>query len=224
MRINELNVPVQPDTYEASMFLTQAIRAGKYAIKIHNLLSNEQEMESWVAKKIDLASGYINGVAEYLATEKLYKEDAGEGHMSKSQLYSIAKSALAITTMVQPGDDIEGWVQTKMNRAVDMLDAVYHYEDYQRLNPYREEIGDLHQKHAEIVKKNIDEILDTETQVDDIETKPGMLNILKKRVQQFEKERAKENRESQQHEGSRMYGSHEEETGHDDPGRDQSIF
>jgi len=206
MRINELNVPVQPDTYEASMFLTQAIRAGKYAIKIHNLLSNEQEMESWVAKKIDLASGYINGVAEYLSTEKLYKEDAGEGHMSKSQLYSIAKSALAITVMVQPGDDIEGWVQTKMNRAVDMLDAVYHYEDYQRLNPYREEIGDLHGKHAEIVKKNIDEILATETTVDDIETKPGMLNILKKRVHQFEKDYAKENRKTNEA-GSRMPSS-----------------
>jgi hypothetical protein len=206
MRINELNVPVQPDTYEASMFLTQAIRAGKYAIKIHNLLSNDQEMESWVAKKIDLASGYINGVAEYLSTEKIYKEDAGEGHMSKSQLYSIAKSALAITVMVQPGDDIEGWVQTKMNRAVDMLDAVYHYEDYQRLNPYREEIGDLHSKHAEIVKKNIDEILATETPVDDIETKPGMLNILKKRVHQFEKERAQENRKTNEA-GSRMPSS-----------------
>ena len=206
MRINELNVPVQPDTYEASMFLTQAIRAGKYAIKIHNLLSNDQELESWVAKKIDLASGYINDVAEYLSTEKVYKEDAGEGHMAKSQLYSVAKSALAITTMVQPGNDIEGWVQTKMNRAVDMLDAVYHYEDYQRLNPYREEIGDLHQKHAEIVKKNIDEILATETPVDDIETKPGMLNILKKRVHQFEKERAQENRKTNEA-GSRMPSS-----------------
>lgn len=207
MRINELNVPVQPDTYEASMFLTQAIRAGKYAIKLHNLLSNDQEMESWVAKKIDLASGYMKYIADYLETEDLYKEDAGEGHMSKQQLYHTAQAALRITAMVRPGDDIEGWLQTKMNRAVDMLDAAYHYEDYQRLNPYREEIGDLHKKHAEIVKKNIDEILDTETTVDDIETKPGMLNILKKRVQQFEKERAKENRESQQHEGSRLPSS-----------------
>ena len=207
MRITEINVPVQPDTYEASMFLTQAIRAGKYAIKLHNLLSNDQEMESWVAKKIDLASGYMKYIADYLETEDLYKEDAGEGHMSKEQLYHTAQAALRITAMVQPGDDIEGWLQTKMNRAVDMLDAAYHYEDYQRLNPYREEIGDLHQKHAEIVKKNIDEILATETAVDDIETKPGMLNILKKRVQQFEKERAKENRESQQHEGSQMSGS-----------------
>jgi hypothetical protein len=108
--------------------------------------------------------------------------------------------------MVQPGDDIEGWVQTKMNRAVDMLDAVYHYEDYQMLNPYREEIGDLHSKHAEIVKKNIDEILATETPVDDIETKPGMLNILKKRVHQFEKDYAKENRKTDEA-GSRMPSS-----------------
>jgi len=207
MRINELNVPVQPDTYEASMFLTQAIRAGKYAIKLHNLLSNDQEMESWVAKKIDLASGYMKYIADYLETEDLYKEDAGEGHMSKEQLYHTAQAALRITAMVRPGDDIEGWLQTKMNRAVDMLDAAYHYEDYQRLNPYREEIGDLHTKHAEIMKKNIDEILATETSVDDIETKPGMLNILKKRVQQFEKDKAKENRESKHNEGSRMSGS-----------------
>ena len=205
MRINELNVPVQPDTYEASMFIKQAIRAGKYAIKIHNLLSNDQEMESWVAKKIDLASGYIASAAHYLEGQT-YSEDAGEGHMSKSQLYATAKYALQIAAMVQPGDDIEGWLQTKMNRAVDMLDAVYHYEDYQRLNPYREEIGDLHQKHAEIVKKNIDEILATETPVDDVETKPGMLNILKKRVQQFEKDYAKENRKTDEA-GSRMPSS-----------------
>jgi hypothetical protein len=205
MRINELNIPVQPDTYEASMFLKQAIRAGKYAVKIHNLLSNDQEMESWVAKKIDLASGYIASVAHYLEGQT-YSEDAGEGHMSRSQLYATAKYALQIASMVQPGDDIEGWVQTKMNRAVDMLDAVYHYEDYQMLNPYREEIGDLHSKHAEIVKKNIDEILATETPVDDIETKPGMLNILKKRVHQFEKDYAKENRKTDEA-GSRMPSS-----------------
>ena len=268
MRITEINAPVQPDTYEASMFLSQAIRAGKYAIQIHNLLSNDQEIESWVAKKIDLASGYVSSVAHSLegqavqedamtsadierldkqkysdkevrmakgvafdkrykggnmtgasnAIEKLKKglsahpdvadalkranEDAGEGHMSKSQLYATAKYALQIASMVQPGNDIEGWVQTKMNRAVDMLDAVYHYEDYQRLNPYREQLGDLHQKHAGIVQKNIDQILTTETAIDDVETIPGMLNIMKRRVHEVEKKYAKEVKE-----GSRMPSS-----------------
>ena len=200
MRINEINAPVQPDTYEASMFISQSIRAGKYAIKIHNLLHNDQEMESWVAKKVDLASGYIASIGHYMEgqTESV-AEDAGEGHMSKSQLYATAKYALQIASMVRPGDDIEGWVQTKMNRAVDMLDAVYHYEDYQRLNPYREELGDLHQKHAGLIQKNIDQILATETTIDDIETIPGMLNIMKRKVHEVEKKYAKEVRE-----GSRM--------------------
>jgi hypothetical protein len=189
MRINEINAPVQPDTYEASMFISQSIRAGKYAIKIHNLLHNDQEMESWVAKKVDLASGYIASIGHYMegTTESAVQEDAGEGHMSKSQLYATAKYALQIASMVRPGDDIEGWVQTKMNRAVDMLDAVYHYEDYQRLNPYREELGDLHQRHAGLIQKNIDQILATETTIDDIETIPGMLNIMKRKVHEVEK-------------------------------------
>ena len=200
MRINEINAPVQPDTYEASMFISQSIRAGKYAIKIHNLLHNDQEMESWVAKKVDLASGYIASIGHYMeGTTESVAEDAGEGHMSKSQLYATAKYALQIASVVRPGDDIEGWVQTKMNRAVDMLDAVYHYEDYQRLNPYREELGDLHQKHAGLIQKNIDQILATETTIDDIETIPGMLNIMKRKVHEVEKKYAKEVRE-----GSRM--------------------
>jgi hypothetical protein len=192
MKINEINSPVLPDTYEASMFLSQAIRAGKYAIQIHNVLKNEQEVESWVQKKIDLATGYINSVANYLETQQVH-EDAGEGHMAKSQLYSAAKSAIKITQMVQPGDDIEAWVQTKMNRAVDMLDAVYHYEDYQRLNPYREQLdSNILQRHSQIVQKNIDEILARETPADDTETKPGMLNILKKRVHEVEKKMCRE--------------------------------
>ena len=301
MKINEINAPVLPDTYEASMFLSQAIRAGKYAIQIHNVLKNEQEVESWVQKKIDLATAYINSVANYLETQpaesavqedadtmnwstdkvkefgddlikvskgqmpsdllniddledgwadadqasrdqkaetiggqlisvligylqfndgqkpsaedvkdaqevvndpefkKAYHsnesiaEDAGEGHMAKSQLYSAAKSAIKITQMVQPGDDIEAWVQTKMNRAVDMLDAVYHYEDYQRLNPYREQLdSNILQRHSQIVQKNIDEILARETPANDTETKPGMLNILKKRVHEVEKKMCRE--------------------------------
>jgi hypothetical protein len=192
MKINEINAPVLPDTYEASMFLSQAIRAGKYAIQIHNVLKNEQEIESWVQKKIDLATSYIKSAANYLETQQVY-EDAGEGHMAKSQLYAAAKAAIKITQMVKAGDDIEAWLQTKMNKAVDMLDAVYHYEDYQRLNPYREQLdSNILQRHSQIVQKNIDEILARETPANDTETKPGMLNILKKRVHEVEKKMCRE--------------------------------
>ena len=219
MKIKEFqHQPVKPDTYEASMALNQLMRIGKHAIKLHNMIDDAGEMESWVAKKIDLAGDYVKKVYNYTEGEKagLYddggmtemkkmpkgtgtmygvKEDAGEGHMSKSTLYHTAKYAIALMDMIKPGDDLEGWVQSKLNKAADYLQGVYNYEEYQKLNPYREELdATLMQKHAQVVQKNIDEILSKETKLDDIDTKPGMMRILAKRVNEVEKEIAKETR------------------------------
>ncbi len=353
--------PVKPDTYEASMAMNQLHKIGRHAIKLHNMIDDRAEMESWVAKKIDLAGDYVKKVHGYMmgvkagyyeahggehttsgrsmtkgemskrekivkgmkkdkagfkkrygkdaeavmyatATkqamgedapfgsgmdlvrmavmrkfisaeeymnyakelkaageeveekyadwpegegfgssdgnfaikdmmsaagyefdeqdrggrfivtkmpEKLEKmgiknarmrdavttEDAGEGHMSKSTLYHTAKYAIELLGMIQKGDDLEGWVQSKLNKAADYLQGVYNYEEYQKLNPYREELdSSILQRHAGIVQKNIDEILSKETDLDDIDTKPGMMRILKKRVNEVEKEIAKETR------------------------------
>ena len=328
MRINELhNQPVKPDTYEASMAQNQLLKIGTHSIQLHNLIKDDQEMESWVAKKIDLASNYVKSVHGYMAGSKAgayddngmtenkineeqsvristdvegewggvlgklldrdddgnvlvgfgkeahwfkqddvdfdldaygsgaddddvldpefdedagekianmaqnmskdefishadelgltpeeaaehYEkmsggahagkfEDAGEGHMSKSQLYHTAKMSIELIEMINAGDDLEAWVQTKLNLAADYLQGVHHYEEYQKLNPYREQIdSNTFAKHSEIVKKNIDEILSKETKIDDIDTKPGMLKILGKRVNEVEKEMAKENRKA----------------------------
>ena len=262
--------PVKPDTYEASMALNQLMRIGKHAIKLHNMIDDNAEMESWVASKIDLAGDYVKKVYNYTEAEKagyyeahggkhttsgrsmtkgemdkrekivkgmkkdkagfkkrygkdaeavmyatatkqamgelkkmpkgtgtMYgvKEDAGEGHMSKSTLYHTAKYAIELMQMIKKGDDLEGWVQSKLNKAADYLQGVYNYEEYQKLNPYREELdASLMQKHAQVVQKNIDEILAKETKLDDIDTKPGMMRILAKRVNEVEKEIAKETR------------------------------
>jgi hypothetical protein len=223
MKFNELSDMMQkpepkPDTYEAGMALNQLLKIGTHAIKIHNMIDDDAEMEAWVAKKIDLASNYVKSVHGYTAGSKAgtydddgmsemkrlpkgtgtmqgVKEDAGEGHMSKSQLYQTAKMAIELLDMIKKGDDLEGWVQTKLNLAADYLQAVYHYEDYQKLNPYREELdSSLMQRHAGIIQKHLDEILERKCRAEDVDTKPGMMRILKKRVNEVEKEIAKENR------------------------------
>jgi len=296
MKFNELSHMMQkpepkPDTYEAGMALNQLLKIGTHAIKIHNMIDDDAEMEAWVAKKIDLASNYVKSVHGYTAgskagtydddgmsemkkmpkgtgtmqgvkenesdylylngkeidqgsivydmqdysdgifelqsakyadgteldekeleelestqelidwvmidfvSESAVQEDAGEGHMSKSQLYQTAKMSIELLDMIRKGDDLEGWVQTKLNLAADYLQAVYHYEDYQKLNPYREELdGSLMQRHAGIIQKHLDEILERKCRAEDVDTKPGMMRILKKRVNEVEKEIAKENR------------------------------
>mgnify|MGYP001315202275 CR=1 FL=1 len=279
MKFNELSDMMQkpepkPDTYEAGMALNQLLKIGSHAIKIHNMIDDSQEMESWVAKKIDLASNYVKSVHGYTAGSKAgtyddngmtesreqigdyareiksgrivrivdftpdedgdiytisygedqgendvfakdlkfldqtgadqeeigkFDEDAGEGHMSKSQLYQTAKMSIELLDMINKGDDLEGWVQTKLNLAADYLQAVYHYEDYQKLNPYREELdSSLMQRHAGILQKHLDEILERKCRAEDVDTKPGMMRILKKRVNEVEKEIAKENRKEPQ--------------------------
>ena len=130
-------------------------------------------------------------------SEESIQEDAGEGHMSKSTLYHTAKYAIALMDMIKPGDDLEGWVQSKLNKAADYLQGAYNYEEYQKLNPYREELDPaLMQKHGQVIQKNIDEILARETSIDDVDTKPGMMRILAKRVNEVEKEIAKETRKN----------------------------
>jgi len=137
------------------------------------------------------------------------KEDAGEGHMSKSQLYQTAKMSIELLDMIRKGDDLEGWVQTKLNLAADYLQAVYHYEDYQKLSPYREELDSaLVQRHAGVIQKHLDEILSKETETADVDTKPGMMRILKKRVNEVEKEIAKENRKNTDEGDGRKAGMH----------------
>ena len=325
MRLKEINHPVQADTYEASMALNQLLKIGQHAIKLHNLIKDEQEMESWVAKKIDLAGDYVKKVHGYTMGQKagfyedagsltdqqkqglqavhnkfkgrvtsaggslpyeylnyeiepeLYsdmidsqeedkaakafgydsledvqramddgeiegdypediekyipitmtawaavdsvlkgandeqrkaardyllsisesavKEDAGEGHMSKSTLYHTAKYAIELMQMIKKGDDLEGWVQSKLNKAADYLQGAYNYEEYQKLSPYREDLdGSTFAKHKEIIKKNIDEILAKETDLDDTDTKPGMMRILNKRVNEVEKKMSQQKR------------------------------
>ena len=225
MKFEELSNMMQkpeakPESYEAGMAQNQLLKIGTHAIKIHNMIKNDQEMEAWVGKKIDLASSYVKSVHSYTAGSKTgaydddgmseiskmpkgtgtmqgVKEDSGEGHMSKSQLYATAKMAIELIDMINKGDDLEGWVQTKLNLAADYLQAVYHYEDYQKLNPYREEIDSaLVQKHAGVIQKHLDEILARETKTADVDTKPGMMRILKKRVTEVEKDIAKENRKN----------------------------
>jgi len=211
MKFNELSHMMQkpepkPDTYEAGMALNQLLKIGTHAIKIHNMIDDDAELEAWVAKKSDLASNYVKSVHGYTASSKAgtyddegMTEDAGEGHMSKSQLYQTAKMAIELLDMIKKGDDLEGWVQTKLNLAADYLQAVYHYEDYQKLNPYREELdGALIQRHAGIIQKHLDEILERKCRAEDVDTKPGMMRILKKRVNEVEKEIAKENRKESQ--------------------------
>ena len=82
MKYNEIHNMTQkpepkPDTYEAGMAQNQLLKIGTHAIKIHNMIDDDAEMEAWVAKKIDLASNYVKSVHGYTAGSKAGTYDDG---------------------------------------------------------------------------------------------------------------------------------------------------
>ncbi len=58
-------------------------------------------------------------------------EQDHEGQMAKSELYRAAKMSIKLFQMIQDGQNLEGWVQSKITKAADYLDSVYHYMEYQ---------------------------------------------------------------------------------------------
>ena len=97
MKFNELSHMMQkpepkPDTYEAGMALNQLLKIGTHAIKIHNMIDDAAEMESWVAKKIDLASNYVKSVHGYTAGSKAGTYDDDGMSEMKEMIEQVIKN------------------------------------------------------------------------------------------------------------------------------------
>ena len=50
-----------------------------------------------------------------------------ESDMAKVQLYATAKYAIELLRMIQDGEQLDAWVQAKITKAADYIDAVKHY-------------------------------------------------------------------------------------------------
>lgn len=63
-----------------------------------------------------------------LDAEKInVKDDDDEGLMAKGQLEQMASQAKKLLKLMPPDAHLEGWVQSKLTLANEMLDVVYHY-------------------------------------------------------------------------------------------------
>lgn len=57
-------------------------------------------------------------------------EDDHEGSMAKSDLASLSQLAAELNDMIESGDELEGWVQAKITKAADYIEAVHKYMKY----------------------------------------------------------------------------------------------
>lgn len=79
-----------------------------------------------------------------------------DGWMAKSQLYQIAKYAIELHKMIQDTDSLEPWVQSKITKAVDYIDTVKHYMEYERFKPEPAPAAVTSVSESKVFKKNVD--------------------------------------------------------------------
>ena len=85
-------------------------------------------------KKEATMSDENNKVNEGLGSMAHAAEKDHEVQMARSDLYKIAKYAIKLHEMmsrIDPNTDLESWIQAKITKAADYLDAVYHHMDYE---------------------------------------------------------------------------------------------
>jgi hypothetical protein len=59
-----------------------------------------------------------------------------DGWMAKSELYKLAKDAIALHGMIQDTDNLEPWVQSKITKASDYINSIRNYMEYLSMNEY----------------------------------------------------------------------------------------
>ena len=158
MRFEELSHMMQkpdpkPDTYEAGMAQNQLLKIGSHAIRLHNMIDNDAEMESWVAKKIDLASNYVKSVHGYTAGSKAgtydddgmseiskmpkgtgtmqgVKEDAGTMDWSTDKVKEFGDALIQLAKGQVPSDDLQiddledGWAGADQDSRDQMAETI----------------------------------------------------------------------------------------------------
>lgn len=63
-------------------------------------------------------------------TEGVLDDTDDDGFMARSQLYFLAKDAIALHGMIDDRDNLEPWVQSKIATAAEGMDAVRRYTEY----------------------------------------------------------------------------------------------
>ncbi len=78
----------------------------------------------------EASNSIVSAVTPQVLSEGVLDDQDDDGFMARSQLYFLAKNAIALHGMIDDRDDLEPWVHTKIVAASEGIDAVRRYTEY----------------------------------------------------------------------------------------------
>jgi hypothetical protein len=67
--------------------------------------------------------------------------DDHEAKMARADCYKLAKYSAKLFSMIEEGEELDGWVQAKITKASDYISSVYHYLEYEKMAANQVEQG-----------------------------------------------------------------------------------
>ena len=132
-----------PDGYEGRMAKQNLWKLANYAQELHDLISDDENLEPWVEEKIAVASFMIDSVAHYIQYEKHRSHEDSEGEFGHADFpEEMAAEAepigIAITgTGAMPQDDEEEY------------EFEFEPEEGEEEEEYEDEEGDGEEEYEE---------------------------------------------------------------------------
>ena len=94
--------------------------------ELKQIIKEEWEREAILEMQGEVPEGYDETVAGQ------DQELDYEGYMTKSQLYKIGEYALELHDMIQDGENLPEWMQSKVAQMDNMIGSVYHALNYDK--------------------------------------------------------------------------------------------
>ena len=69
------------------------------------------------------------------------RPDDHEAKMAKADCYKLAKYSAKLFSMIEEGEELDGWVAAKITKAADYISSVYHYLEYEKMAREQIEVG-----------------------------------------------------------------------------------
>jgi hypothetical protein len=82
-----------------------------------------------------------------------YGKHDHEASMARGELYNAIKNAIELFKMIEPGENLEGWVAAKITKAADYINSVHDYMMYEKNYGTDEPVGE---EYMEMLQRNLE--------------------------------------------------------------------
>jgi len=150
------------NSYQASMARSELYRNTKYSMDMLKLVRQHDDIQPWIAANLTKAADYLDKIYHYLDYYNTFEPEQlpedqdqfaqttdmalGEstGSIARQNLMLIVEYSTKLFEMIEPGQQLEGWVAMKLTTASDLISSSKHYLEYVQFEKHASDmLGDV---------------------------------------------------------------------------------